>query len=433
MTEGGVTQHGRTISEPHYSPGPLKTRWQDIWRETRSFEAPGPEDSRQPAYVLAGCPIVPTDTPIAQLRTFTIADTCARFLRMRGRAVLFSLGIDTFGQEAETEVRRVGVSPHEWARRRGERMRHQLETLGCSFDWARTFTISDAHVYRWTQWLFLALLERDLIYRQDEGWSMRMRQYVDESEGGLDAPADWDTAAIDSQRTILGRIDGVEVRASLFGGVNGLTVFTPYADAIAKATFVAVSPAHPDVRGWASDPELARQLAVMNEMVSRPEAAESGPPMVVTGALATVPGAAGLLPVVISPLVDVRFGATAVLGIPELDYTDRAIGERLPKPAGPAWKTSSSGSPVRPAVRYRVEDLSVSCSREWGMPIPVVHCPACGATPVPREDLPVRLPDDLLFTAAGEAPLADGADFMTAHARAAGGRRGVRPTRSILA
>jgi len=369
------------------------------------------QDERTPAYVFADCPIGPRDGDIGVLRGFTIADTCARFLRASGRAVLFSVAFDSFGPAVEMEARRSGTAPREWVGRRCEQMRSRFEALGYSCDWERALIASDSECYRWTQWLFLALLERDLIYRGETQWLMRIGRYVAESERGLEALTGWDAAAIDSQRAVTDRIDGVEIRASTFGA-GELTVFTPHAEAVAQATFVAVSPAHPEIELWASDPEVAKQVAAMRGETRHPDGngAERAP-LAVTGALATVPGVAGIIPIVVTPLVDARFGATAVLGIPELDPTDRAIADRLPPPAGAAWKTSSSGSTPRPAARYRMHDVAVSRPGAWGAPVPLIDCPACGSVRVPLEDLPVRLPDDLLIAGEEDIPLATRADF----------------------
>ncbi|MEA2153421.1 MAG: leucyl-tRNA synthetase, partial [Solirubrobacteraceae bacterium] len=125
------------------------------------------------------------------------------------------------------------------------------------------------------------------------------------------------------------------------------------------------------------------------------------------------------LPVLISPAVDGRFGATAVLGIPEHDRTDEVIAERLPElltaSRGTAVVDASAGagavSPPRPAVRYKADDFSISRQRSWGTPIPIVYCETHGAVPVPKERLPVLLPLDITPTGAGN-PLAELSEFV---------------------
>jgi leucyl-tRNA synthetase len=431
----------------NYDPGPIEARWRAAWRETSAFAAPPPQDERKPAYVFAGCPFTSGDAHMGHIRSYTIADAYARFLRTRGRAVLFSLGFDSFGLPAELEALRRGISPQQWVALCCERMRGQFEALGYSCDWERTFVSSEPEQYRWTQWLFLAMLERGLVYQREaqvswcdscqtvlatlqaeDGtcwrchsevrfvrlpqWFMRITAYVQDNERGLEVLPGWDKAAVGSQRAVLGRVDGVELDAATFDG-GSLTVFTPHPDAIAKAAFVALSPAHPDVDRWISDPAVAEQLAGMREAGWRREDREAEQvPVVQTGALATVPGVAGMVPIVISPLVDARFGPTAALGIPERDPTDASIAQRLPAPTGTAWKATRASATPRPAVRYRARDFPISRQRAWGAPIPLIHCPACGTVPVPFADLPVLLPEDLQISGEGGNPLAGRPDFV---------------------
>jgi leucyl-tRNA synthetase len=438
---------------PDYDPAAIEARWQAVWETQRSFAVPPPEDERLPAYVFAGCPFTSGDAHMGHIRSYTISDAYARFLRARGHAVLFSLGFDSFGLPAELEAVRRGVAPQAWVARCCERMRGQFERLGYSCDWERTFVSSEPDHYRWTQWLFLAMLERDLVYQRvsqvswcdscqtvlaalqsEDGtcwrchgevrfrrlpqWFMRISAYVEDNERGLETLPGWSKAAVGSQRAVIGRVDGVELDAIALDGAP-LTVFTPHAADIAKAAFIVVSPGHSEVDRWASEPRVARQLDRVREAGWRRDDRDlEQVPVVETGALASVAGVEGMLPIVISPLVDARYGPTAVLGIPELDVTDASIAQRLAAKssagAGRAWKTvvksSGGGETPRVAVRYRARDFAISRQRAWGAPIPLVHCSDCGIVPVPYEQLPVRLPEDLQVTGVGN-PLDERTDF----------------------
>jgi leucyl-tRNA synthetase len=433
-----------------YDPAAIEARWQAAWIEQRAFAAPPPQDERTPAYVFAGCPFTSGDAHMGHIRSYTISDAYARFLRARGDAVLFSLGFDSFGLPAELEAVRRELTPQAWVARCVERMRGQFERLGYSCDWERTFDSSQPDHYRWTQWLFLAMLEKDLVYRQvaqvswcdscqtvlaalqvEDGtcwrchgevrfrrlpqWFMRISAYVEDNERGLETLPGWSKAALGAQRAVIGRVDGVELEASLLDGTP-LTVFTPHADAIARAKFILVSPAHPQIELWTAEAKVANRLMGVREAGWRRENRDlEQVPVVPTGALASVPGVAGTLPIVISPLVDARFGPTAVLGTPDLDATDERIAERLGSGSGPggkgvgalgsSWKVAGAKSKSevkpRPAVRYRARDFAISRQRAWGAPIPLVHCERCGTVPVPFVELPVRLPEELHVTGAG--------------------------------
>jgi leucyl-tRNA synthetase len=159
------------------------------------------------------------------------------------------------------------------------------------------------------------------------------------------------------------------------------------------------------------------------------------------------------LPLLISPVVDERFGATAVLGVPGLDRTDALIAQRIPgietdtetDGAGRPGEEARAGEELagavaagatavveaveparrvtgaRETVRYRANDFSISRQRAWGTPIPIVYCERCGTVPIPREQLPVLLPLDLKPTGEGN-PLAEREDFVRATCPGCGGK-----------
>jgi leucyl-tRNA synthetase len=136
--------------------------------------------------------------------------------------------------------------------------------------------------------------------------------------------------------------------------------------------------------------------------------------------------AGGRMPVVVSPLVDARFGPTATLGIPAVDEADRDLAERLDRvevPPPSEEDEAPAPAPVdgaREASRYRANDFSISRQRAWGCPIPIVLCEQCGPVPVPEEDLPVVLPRDLQPTGEGN-PLAERPDFVDVECPQCGG------------
>jgi leucyl-tRNA synthetase len=444
---------------PIYDARAIEERRQQAWRERCAFRTPPVEEGRMGVYIKASAPFTSGNVHIGHVRSYAIGDAYARFQRARGEPVLFAFGFDAFGLPAELGAIANGESPSDWVSRCAAHMTGQLQRLGFSFDWERTFMSSAAVMYRWSQWLFLVLLQHDLIYRgtgnvdwcdtcqttlatiqvedgrcwrchnpvglvQRPQWYLRVSAYLEENDRGLAGLQKWDETSLASQRYVLGRTDGVELEASAADG-DTLTVFTPHADALELARFVLISPRHPEVERWAGDPEVQQRLDELRsggwERSSR--AAETIP-LVDTGRTVTILGA-GSLPVLISAIVDERFGTTAVLGIPECDRTDALLAARLP--GGPAAAPATSAAPndagrdgldssrnastARPAVRYRANDFSISRQRSWGTPIPIVYCESCGAVPVPRAQLPVLLPLDLLPTGAGN-PLAEREDFV---------------------
>jgi leucyl-tRNA synthetase len=461
MSEGAHTS---------YDPQAIETRRQAAWRERDAFRTPAVLEEQPHRYIKPSAPFTSGNIHIGHVRSYSIGDAYARFWRARGDAVLFAFGFDAFGLPAELGAIAAAEPPSEWVSRCARHMTGQLDRLGFSFDWQRAFLSSDPIMYRWSQWLFLTLLEADLVYRgtgnvdwcdtcqttlatiqvedglcwrchnpvrliQRPQWNLRVSAYVEENDRRLDELENWDENSLASQRFVLGRVDGVEVDLS-GSAERKLTVFTPHADALQLARFVLISPKHPDIDIWADDPDVrARVEEVRSGGLERTSRDADEISLIDTGHSLKAPAGDASLPVLISPVVDGRFGATAVLGIPEHDRTDRMIAERLgmdvpdpadtetPTPAAAGQALSGGGIAdlqARPAVRYRADDFSISRQRSWGTPIPIVYCESCRTVPVPREQLPVLLPLDITPTGTGN-PLAESPEFVETTCPGCGG------------
>ncbi len=439
--------------KPQYDASRIEADRQAVWAARGDFEAPQPREGQERAYIKPSSPFTSGNLHMGHVRDYSIGDSYARFRRGRGDAVLFGFGFDAFGLPAELAAIERQEPPADWVAQCGERMLGQMRKLGFSFDYDRVFYSSDESQYRWSQWLFVTLLERDLIYRADatvdwcdtcqttlasiqveDGrcwrchnevrlirrptWFLRITPYLEENDrnlAGLESGGDWDELSLATQRYILGRSDGVEL--DLEGPGGSLNVFTPHRDAAGLATFVLLSPRHPDVDSWVADPAVLEELEQMRSGGWDRSARDArSVPVVDTGASIAGP-AGGELPVLISPIVDARFGPTAALGIPAVDEADRDVAARFDRVDGgeePAEGEAPAAAPVaaaREAKRYRANDFSISRQRSWGTPIPVILCETCGAVPVPEADLPVVLPRDIAPTGEGN-PLAERPDFV---------------------
>jgi leucyl-tRNA synthetase len=322
-----------------------------------------------------------SDDELDCVRRFVVADAYARFRRDRGGTVLFAVAIQTLGREIELEATRRDLGPPELVDELVDRLRRRYEALAISCDWSRTVVASRPETCRRTQRIFLELFDAGLIHRRlpadgEGSWSLRSGAYAESCDRDLDALPGWAAEAIEAQRQALGRVDGVEIEAMLLGGAS-LLAFTPYADAISDAAFVAISPNHREVDSVATPSELDQ---LRNN--------RSTTPMAQTGAQAAVPGVEALLPVVVTPTVDDRFGPTVSLGIPGRDKVDSEIAERLETRAGLPFRATTASSKPASAQRFRLADRSVSCANAWGIPIPIVHCDSCGPVAADPEDVP---------------------------------------------
>jgi leucyl-tRNA synthetase len=454
--------------KPSYDAGRIEAARQAAWEQRGDFEAPRPAPGQARVYIKPSSPFTSGNLHMGHVRDYSIGDAYARFRRARGDAVLLGFGFDAFGLPAELAAIERQEPPAEWVAECGERMLGQMRRLGFSFDYDRVFYSSDESQYRWSQWLFLTLLEAGLIYREDatvdwcdtcqttlasiqveDGrcwrchnevrlirrptWFLRITPYLEENDRNTERLQNWDDLSLATQRYILGRSDGVEV--DLEGDGGPLTVFTPHREAAGLASFVLLSPRHPEIDAWVVDATVREELEQMRSGGWDRSARDTrSVPIFDSGSSVTGPGGEEL-PVAISPLVDARFGPTAVLGIPAVDEADRDLAARLPRVPAPAEAAADGGegsdgasaAPVAPPVagareskRYRANDFSISRQRSWGTPIPIVHCEHCGPVAVPEDELPVVLPRDIRPTGEGN-PLAERPDFVDVECPTCGG------------
>ncbi len=448
-----------------YDPHAVEARRQASWAERDAFRTPPLAEDQPHLYIKPSAPFTSGNVHIGHVRSYSIGDAYARFRRARGEDVLFAFGFDAFGLPAELGAIAGGEPPAEWVQRCAEHMKGQLLRLGFSLDWERSFLSSDVIMYRWSQWLFLTLYEGGLVYRgtgtvdwcdhcettlasiqvepggtcwrchnpvrliELPQWYFKVSAYVTENDDRLQERGEsgkWDKLAIDSQLDVMGRVDGVEVDLQAPDG-STVAAFTPYSQAAAAAAFVVISPRHPEAERWASDPAIAEQLEQMRSggWVRSARDAETVPLVRASGTLRDPSGVE--LPVVISPVVEARFGPTIALGLPTEDRTDEVFARRLGLSRdGEGAEHDAEETAARPAsgaraaVRYKASDWVISRQRSWGTPIPIVYCAECGAVPVPKQDLPVELPLDITPTGTGN-PLAELEEFVRVSCPSCGG------------
>src|SRR5689334_1845577 len=265
-----------------YEPAEIEAKWQQVWADEGTWEVSN-EDAFSPnaMYVLEMLPYPSGEPHIGHLKNYSIGDAVAQYKRRNGAKVLHPMGYDAFGLPAENHAIRTGQHPRVSTEESIREFSTQLRRWGVSIDWTREFGTHEPRYYRWTQWLFLKLLERGLAYRKDaavkwcpkdatvlaneqvvdgrcercgtpvearqlEQWFFRITDYADRLLADLDS-IDWPEHVKTMQRNWIGRSEGAEV---LFRceelGVE-YPVFTTRPDTLFGATFFVMAPEHPDV------------------------------------------------------------------------------------------------------------------------------------------------------------------------------------------
>lgn len=308
-------------------------------------------------------------------------------------------------------------------------------------------------------WRTGALVEK----REIPMYYMRITAYADELLQGLDALPGWPERVKLMQANWIGRSEGVEISFPYAGsacqamGADGvLRVFTTRADTLMGATYCAVAAEHPLALAAAEDNaalsafiDECRRGSVMEADIATQEKRGMS-----TGLHVVHPLSGELLEVWVANYVLMGYGEGAVMAVPAHDERDFDFAMHYGLPvrcvirprdgghagATPPWQPAYAEQGVtvdsgefsgldsavavdaiaaalaarglgRKRVQFRLRDWAVSRQRYWGTPIPMIHCATCGEIPVPDEQLPVMLPEDLVPDGSGN-PLGRHAAFL---------------------
>ena len=264
-----------------YDPQAIEKKWRERWDADRLHEVT--EDPRKTKYyALTMFPYPSGDLHIGHWYAMAPSDVRARFKRMQGFNVMHPMGFDAFGLPAENAAIKHGIHPYTWTMANIERMRGQLRSMGCIYDWTREVVSCQPDYYRWTQFFFLKLFKAGLAYRGTapvnwcpqcqtvlaneqvvgegecercgaavtkrdmEQWFFRITKYAEEL---LDfSKVDWPERIKTIQSNWIGRSEGAELSFGLdHPGVEQkeIRVFTTRPDTIHGVTFFLLSPEHP--------------------------------------------------------------------------------------------------------------------------------------------------------------------------------------------
>jgi leucyl-tRNA synthetase len=347
-----------------YDPRNVEAEAQAFWESNRSFKAVE-DPSREKFYCLSMFPYPSGRLHMGHVRNYTIGDVIARYQRMLGKNVLQPMGWDAFGLPAENAAIKHGIPPSQWTRSNIAYMKGQLKSLGFGYDWDRELATCDPDYYRWEQWLFTRLMEKDLAYRatalvnwdpvdqtvlaneqvidgkgwrsgapvekrEIEQWSVRITDYAQELLDALDTLDGWPDQVRTMQRNWIGRSEGVYMEFGIAGSDEVLGIYTTRPDTLMGVTYVAVAAEHPLAHRAA---ESAPALAAFIEECRRGGISEAeietmekkGHPL---GLDAIHPVSGEPVPIFAANFVLMGYGTGAVMAVPAHDQRDWEFAER---------------------------------------------------------------------------------------------------------
>ena len=282
-------------------------------------------------------------------------------------------------------------------------------------------------------------------------WYFKITDYAERLLNDAEG-LDWPKRVRTMQTNWIGKSVGAELDFAVDGYKDKLKVFTTRPDTLYGATYMVVAPEHPLVSEIATKSQKAEVDAYVASTMTKTELDrkqdEKDKSGVFTGGYAINPVTNEKIPIWIADYVLMSYGTGAIMAVPANDQRDMEFAQKYdlkvveiikdhnkqnPREYGIEGEMINSGKydgqrsedvrdeivkelhqkkVAQEKINYKLRDWLISRQRYWGPPIPIVYCEKCGEAPLPYEQLPVRLPEDVKFKPTGRSPLVESEDFV---------------------
>jgi len=351
-----------------YDPKTIEEKWNKKWLADKVFKAD--DDSKKPKYYQLETFPYPSAAGLhmGHPKGYTAEDIHARYMRMRGKEVLYTMGWDAFGLPTENYAIKVGKNPKEVAVANTDNFRRQVQMFGFSYDWDRELDTSSPEYYKWTQWIFIQLFKKGLAYRKDgkvnwcpkdqtvlaneqvvdgkcercgseieeramEQWFLKITDYADrllEDLKGLD----WPSATIKRQEDWIGKSEGAELEFGLAGLDKKITVFTTRPDTLFGTTYLVLAPEHSliqelktEVQNWSEVEKYIEETGHKTDRM-RQETVKDKTGVELKGVKAINPANKEEISIWIADYVLGSYGTGAIMAVPAHDERDFEFAEK---------------------------------------------------------------------------------------------------------
>jgi len=452
----------------------IEAKWQKQWEQDGLYKTDMQTD-KEKLFVLDMFPYPSGEgLHVGHPKGYIATDIYSRFKKMSGYEVLHPMGWDAFGLPAENFAIKNKVHPRVAVEKNIASFKAQLGKLGFNYDWGHEINTTDPEYYKWTQWIFLKLLEKGLAYESYEPinwcpgcqtglanedlesdgtcercgsvvekkpmrqWVLKITDYADRMLEDLDTLTTWPEHIKEAQRNWIGRSEGAEIDFTLSTGEK-VTIFTTRPDTLFGATYLVLAPEHDLVTKLpiANRDEIQTYIksAAQKAEQDRLDATKEKTGVRLESITAVNPANGEQIPVFIADYVLASYGTGAIMAVPAHDERDGEFARKFGLPikvvidednqliysddfngfnSEAAKKAIVEKVGGRLTSTYRLNDWVFSRQRYWGEPIPIIHLENKTAVPVAFEQLPVTLPEVEHYepTGTGESPLAAIADWV---------------------
>jgi len=347
----------------------IEAKWQQKWEEAGAFNAVDGGDKPK-FYGLVEFPYPSgAGMHVGHIKAYSSLEVISRKRRMEGYNVLFPIGFDAFGLPTENYAIKTGTHPRKITDNNIEKFSEQLRKVGFSFDWDRVIDTTDENYYKWTQWIFLKLFEKGLVFRDtalvnycpsckvvlsnedSQGgkcdichsdvvqkektvWYLRITEYADKLLEGLE-DVDYPVNVKQQQQNWIGKSTGAFVEFRIEGIEEKLEIYTTRPDTIFGTTFMVIAPEHPLIDKYADRISNMDAIQAYKEQCAkktefeRTQLVKEKTGVRIQGLTSVNPITKKPMPIFIADYVMMGYGTGAVMGVPAHDTRDYEFAKKF--------------------------------------------------------------------------------------------------------
>lgn len=350
-----------------YDHKKIEQKWMKIYEEKKPFFCDVYDFSKPKYYCLDMFPYPSGQgLHVGHPLGYTASDVICRMKRMQGFNVLHPMGWDAFGLPAEQFAIKNNKHPYDFTKKNIDNFRHQIKSLGFSYDWSKEIATCDPSYYKWTQWIFTKLYQNDLAYvanipvnfcpelgtvlaneevidgKSERGgypvikmpmrqWVLKITNYADKLIDGL-STLDWPKSTLVMQKNWIGKSLGAEITFKVKDSDESFVVFTTRADTLFGCTYCCLAPEHPLVKKLAKPENLPAILGYLDEVKSKSDMERTelnkDKTGVFIGAYAINPINGKEVPIFAADYVLYGYGSGAVMAVPAHDQRDYEFAKK---------------------------------------------------------------------------------------------------------
>ncbi len=347
----------------------IEPKWQKKWAEQEIFKAV--DGSEKPKfYGLVEFPYPSgAGMHVGHIKAYSSIEVIARKRRMEGYNVLFPIGFDAFGLPTENYAIKTSTHPRIITDKNIHRFSEQLKSVGFSFDWSRVIDTTDPGFYKWTQWIFLKMFEKGLVFRDKtlvnycpsckvvlsnedsqggkcdichsdvvqrskDVWYLRITQYADKLLEGLDS-VDYPANIKQQQVNWIGKSTGAFVNFQVDGLDEQLRIYTTRPDTLYGVTFMVIAPEHPLIDQYKDqiknfgEIQAYRDVCAKKTEFERTQLVKEKTGVCIDGLTAVNPVNGKKIPIFIADYVMMGYGTGAIMAVPAHDQRDYDFAKKF--------------------------------------------------------------------------------------------------------